>query len=96
MRKEIRDICESLDDGTIIGEVWEEDREHSDSIDSEDIIRRNKIIIKGLEDPVKELQSQTALGLRLGIEFSEEDTMVLSKMIEEDANRYAMLRRSKS
>ncbi|KAH7857944.1 hypothetical protein Vadar_018185 [Vaccinium darrowii] len=53
LRKEIRDICDSLDEGAQVGEVWEDSSEHSESINSEDILRRNNIIIKGFEDAVK-------------------------------------------
>ncbi|KAH7855508.1 hypothetical protein Vadar_025652 [Vaccinium darrowii] len=36
---------------------------------------------------LQELQSSTAMGVRMGIDFSKEDIMVMSKLIEEDANR---------
>lgn len=70
LRKEIRDICDSLDEGAQVGEVWEDSSEHSESINSEDIFRRNNIIIKGFENAVK-------LSKTLGVVFHEDnETMV--------------------
>lgn len=74
LRKEIRDICDSLDDGAQVGEVWEDSSEHSESINSEDILRRNNIIIKGFEDAVK-------VSKRLGVVFHEDDETVVNRML---------------
>lgn len=45
---------------------------------------------------LQELQSTTAMGRRMGIVFSKEDTLIMSKIIEADANRFTLLRRSNS
>lgn len=75
LRKEIRDICDSLDEGTQVGDVWEEDRDHSESIDSEDIQRRNNIILKGFEEAVQ-------VGKRIGIVFHESDEVVINRLAQ--------------
>ncbi|KAH7865644.1 hypothetical protein Vadar_009231 [Vaccinium darrowii] len=75
LRKEIRDICDSLDEGAQVGEVWEENSEHSDSINSEDILRRNNIIIKGFEEAVK-------VSKRLGVVYHESDETMINRMMQ--------------
>lgn len=78
LRKEIRDICDSLDEGTQVGEVWEATSEHSDSINSEDIrrrSRRNDIIIKGFEAAVN-------VSKILGVVYHENDEMVINRMAQ--------------
>lgn len=75
LRKEIRDICDSLDEGTQVGDIWEVDSEHSDSIDSEDILRRNNIIMKGFDEAVQ-------VSKRIGIVFHESDEAVINRLAQ--------------
>lgn len=75
MRKEIRDICDSLKEGVNVGDVWEEDNDHSDSIDLENISRRNNIIMKGFEEAVK-------VSKRIGIVFHESDDVVINRLAQ--------------
>lgn len=72
-RREVRDILEALgNDNEAIGE---DDSQHSDSINSDDILRRNAAIIKAFEQAISDSK-------KLGVIHLESDEEVMQRLVK--------------